>query len=115
VHKCLLLVHPTKTWSGREKWEVVERGRTGNQEKNAFKYLIGKYYRMINKIMAGLQIQTKIKEKMVLDGSMMVGYSPIPHKNVSNALRLVIPAYPKKTHEHMDIVLDKIVQFGCAL
>jgi hypothetical protein len=54
----------------------------------------------------------KIKERMVLDGQMMIGYVPLPHKKVPNALRLVLPAQPHKTHEDMDAILKIVINIG---
>ncbi|ODM94405.1 Acidic amino acid decarboxylase GADL1 [Orchesella cincta] len=58
------------------------------------------------------EVTRKIKEKMVQEGDMMIGYSPLPHKNIPNAIRLVIPAYPPKSHADMDFVLEKIFSLG---
>ena len=55
---------------------------------------------------------TKIKERMVFDGSIMVGYAPLPHKGVTNAIRLVIPAHPVKTHQDMDFIIEFIRKVG---
>lgn len=58
------------------------------------------------------QVTRKLKEKMVLNGSLMIGYSPLPHKGIPNAIRLAIPSYPPKTREDMDFVLNNIVSLG---
>ena len=33
------------------------------------------------------QVPPKIKEKLTMDGTLMIGYQPLPHKNLSNFFR----------------------------
>lgn len=54
----------------------------------------------------------EIKKKMMLDGKLLLGYAPLPHKDVPNAFRLVLPAYPPKTREHMDTIIKLIIKYG---
>ncbi|GAB0098487.1 cysteine sulfinic acid decarboxylase [Sergentomyia squamirostris] len=56
-----------------------------------------------------------IKEKMVKKGSMMVGFCPLPHKNVGNFFRMVITCYPTLTRNDVDCFIAEIEQFGDSL
>lgn len=54
----------------------------------------------------------KIKERMSLDGTLMIGYQPLPHKKLSNFFRMVIHGIPHPTQKDMDFVLDEIQRCG---
>lgn len=53
-------------------------------------------------------ITTLIKEQMMMNGNLMVGYSPLPHKNIGNFFRMVVACHPPATNESMDFVLNEI-------
>ncbi|XP_046645873.1 cysteine sulfinic acid decarboxylase-like [Daphnia pulicaria] len=61
------------------------------------------------------KVAPAIKKRMVEKGSLMIGYQPLPHKNLVNFFRLVIPCQPRPTHEDMDFVIDEIERLGCDL
>lgn len=58
------------------------------------------------------KVPPKIKERMVMKGSLMIGYQPLPHKNLKNFFRMVIPALPMPTKEDMEFVVDEIDRLG---
>jgi len=58
------------------------------------------------------QVPPKIKEKLTIDGTLMIGYQPLPHKNLSNFFRMVVHAIPHPTKVSMDHVLDEIQRCG---
>lgn len=57
-------------------------------------------------------IAPKIKESMILDGTLMIGYQPLPYKNYRNFFRMVIHCVPKAEPEYMDYLLDTIQKYG---
>lgn len=58
------------------------------------------------------KVTALIKEKMMMNGNLMVGYAPLPSKNLKNFFRMVVAANPKATNETMDFVLDQIEEIG---
>jgi hypothetical protein len=58
------------------------------------------------------QVAPKIKEKLTIDGTLMIGYQPLPHKNLSNFFRMVVHAIPHQTNASMDHVLNEIQRCG---
>ncbi|RZB39942.1 glutamate decarboxylase-like protein 1 [Asbolus verrucosus] len=56
-----------------------------------------------------------IKEKMVKNGKLMVGYSPLHHKGLCNFFRMITTCHPILTHSDMDYVITQIQLFGEAL
>lgn len=54
------------------------------------------------------KISTLIKEKMMMNGNLMIGYSPLPHKSLGNFFRMVVTCQPPATNESMNFVLDEI-------
>jgi len=58
------------------------------------------------------KLTTEIKRRLLLQDKVMIGYAPLPHKNVPNAFRLVLTAYPEKTHKDMDQILEFISNEG---
>lgn len=57
-------------------------------------------------------ITTLIKERMVIRGNLMVGYSPLVHKNIKNFFRMVVTCNPPATTDSMDFVLNQIEEIG---
>lgn len=57
-------------------------------------------------------IAPKLKEKMIIDGGLMIGYQPIKHKNYKNFFRMVLHGVPMVTEDHLISVLDQIEAFG---
>ena len=60
-------------------------------------------------------IAPAIKERMVMEGTMMVGYTPMPHKGMKNFFRMVVNCHPTPTHENMDYVIQQIERYGTQL
>lgn len=58
------------------------------------------------------KITTLIKEKMMKEGNLMIGYSPLPSKKLKNFFRMVVTAQPPATNGMMDFVLNKIEEIG---
>lgn len=58
------------------------------------------------------KITTLIKERMMINGNLMVGYSPLPHKNIGNFFRMVVTCHPPPSHGSMNFVLDQIEKIG---
>jgi sulfinoalanine decarboxylase / aspartate 1-decarboxylase len=54
------------------------------------------------------RLTTLIKEKMVMNGNLMVSYSPLHHKNIGNFFRMVVTSHPLPTKKSMIFVLDQI-------
>lgn len=61
------------------------------------------------------KITTIIKEKMVMNGNLMIGYSPLKSKNLKNFFRMVVTAQPPATNEMMDFALNQIEEIGESL
>ena len=58
------------------------------------------------------KVAPRIKEEMIMDGSLMIGYQPIPYKNLKNFFGMVIHAVPKPSRENMDFVVNEIERIG---
>lgn len=57
-------------------------------------------------------LTTLIKERMMINGNLMIGYSPLPHKNIGNFIRMVVTCHPPPTKESMDFALNQIEEIG---
>lgn len=53
-----------------------------------------------------------IKERLVLAGTLLVGYCPLPHKGHGNFFRMVTTCHPPPTREAMDHVITEIERLG---
>lgn len=58
------------------------------------------------------KVAPMIKKRMMLKGSMMIGYSPLPNKNKGNFFRMVLSCFPPATQETIDFLMDEIQQLG---
>lgn len=58
------------------------------------------------------RVAPAIKERMCKEGTMMVGYSPLPHKGVGNFLRMTLSCFPAAKEAKIDFVLDEIERLG---
>jgi len=58
------------------------------------------------------KVAPKIKEEMIMDGSLMIGYQPVPYKNLKNFFRMVIHGVPRPTKENMEFVVNEIERIG---
>lgn len=54
------------------------------------------------------KITTLIKERMMINGNLMVGYSPLYHKNIGNFFRMVVTCHPPASEDSMNFILDEI-------
>ena len=61
------------------------------------------------------KIPPLIKQTMTLEGTLLIGYQPLPYKNLVNFFRMVIHAVPPPTQHDMDFVLDEIERCGSNL
>lgn len=57
-------------------------------------------------------VTTVIKERMIKRGSLMVGFSPLPHKDKGNFFRMVFTCFPVATMKSIAFVLDEIEALG---
>jgi len=58
------------------------------------------------------KIAPKIKEQMIKEGTLMIGYQPLPFKGYKNFFRMVIHGVPRPSPDHMDFLLNEIEKFG---
>jgi sulfinoalanine decarboxylase/aspartate 1-decarboxylase len=54
------------------------------------------------------RITVFVKEMMVRNGNLMIGYSPLASRGLGNFFRMVVTCLPSATHETMDFVLNEI-------
>lgn len=53
-----------------------------------------------------------IKERMVMSGTLMIGYTPLPQQGLGNFLRMVQSCFPPATEDDINFVLDEITRLG---
>lgn len=53
-----------------------------------------------------------IKERMVKRGSMMIGYSPLPSKNIGNFFRMTVTCFPTIKVDAIDFLINEIRRIG---
>lgn len=53
-----------------------------------------------------------IKEAMIKTGTLMVSYSPLPHKKKGNFFRMVLTCHPPAKTSDIDFVLNEIDRLG---
>ncbi|KAK2714655.1 cysteine sulfinic acid decarboxylase-like isoform X2 [Artemia franciscana] len=58
------------------------------------------------------QVAPKIKERMVKEGTMLIGYQPLGTKKLPNFFRLVISCQPPLTNDDMKHIADEIERLG---
>ncbi|KAK7084591.1 hypothetical protein SK128_014819, partial [Halocaridina rubra] len=61
------------------------------------------------------KVAPELKTRMVMKGSLMIGYQPLAYKNLVNFFRMVTTCYPTPTEEDMDFVIDEIERLGAEL
>lgn len=61
------------------------------------------------------EVTTEIKKRMTLDGSVMICYTPLPHKDIGNFFRMVVNCQPPPTKSSMDYVISQIEKFAADL
>ncbi|XP_034940608.1 cysteine sulfinic acid decarboxylase [Chelonus insularis] len=57
-------------------------------------------------------ITTKIKELLVLDGHLLIGYTPLTQKNYGNFFRMVVCCVPPPNVASMNFVMEQIEKIG---
>lgn len=60
-------------------------------------------------------VTAKIKERMMMEGTVMVGYSPLSYKNLGNFFRMVVTCQPPPSEASMDYVIEMIEQLAADL
>ena len=53
-------------------------------------------------------ITMEIKNRLVFEGTLMISYMPVPHKNFGNFFRMVVNCQPPPTKSSMDYVINQI-------
>ncbi|CAL7938340.1 unnamed protein product [Xylocopa violacea] len=61
------------------------------------------------------EITAKIKERMMIEGTLMVGYSPLSYNKIGNFFRMVVTCQPPPSEASMDFAIDKIEQLSADL
>ncbi|XP_076759189.1 cysteine sulfinic acid decarboxylase [Xylocopa sonorina] len=61
------------------------------------------------------EITAKIKERMMIEGTLMVGYSPLSYNKIGNFFRMVVTCQPPPSEATMDFTIDKIEQLSADL
>ncbi|KAG7200793.1 hypothetical protein KM043_003166 [Ampulex compressa] len=60
------------------------------------------------------RITAKIKELMTMEGTLMIGYTPLSHKSIGNFFRMVVACQPAPTTASMDYAIEEIEKFGAS-
>jgi hypothetical protein len=58
------------------------------------------------------KIAPAIKERLIMKGTLMIGYTPMMHKGRENFFRMVVNCQPPPTHANMDYVVQQIQHYG---
>lgn len=58
---------------------------------------------------------TEIKKYLTLRGSVMIGYTPLQHRECGNFLRMVVTCHPPPTESSMDYVIKEIEEVALEL
>jgi len=61
------------------------------------------------------KVAPKVKENMIKQGSLMIGYQPLPFKGRKNFFRMVLHAVPRPTKADMEHIVQEIEKIGQAL
>ncbi|XP_037954772.1 glutamate decarboxylase 1-like [Teleopsis dalmanni] len=57
-------------------------------------------------------VAPKIKERMIRQGTLMVGYSPLAYRDIGNFFRMVFTSFPILDEKELDFILDEIERLG---
>jgi len=57
-------------------------------------------------------IAPKVKERLILEGTVMIGYQPLPYKGLANFFRMVLHAVPRPSKEDMEHIVTEIDRIG---
>lgn len=60
-------------------------------------------------------VAPRLKECMILSGTLMIGYQPLKHRRLHNFFRLVTTCHPVLTKDDMDRVIEEIETKGAGL
>jgi len=60
-------------------------------------------------------VTIEIKTRMILEGSLMISYMPLPQKEIGNFFRMVVNCQPPPTQSSMDYVINQIEKFAADL
>lgn len=60
-------------------------------------------------------VAPKIKERMTLEGILLIGYTPLSSKNFGNFFRMVVTCQPMATKSSMDYAIEQIERLGADL
>lgn len=58
------------------------------------------------------KVTALIKERMMMNGNLMIGYQPLASRGLKNFFRMVVTAQPLATNEMMDFILNQIETIG---
>ncbi|KAL6262929.1 hypothetical protein P5V15_005717 [Pogonomyrmex californicus] len=61
------------------------------------------------------QVTIEIKKRMNINGSLMIGYTPLPQKELGNFFRMVVNCQPPPTKSSMDYVIRQIEKYAADL
>lgn len=56
-----------------------------------------------------------IKERMIKNGTIMIGYTPLAHKGLGNFFRMVVSCQPPPKKSDMDFAIEQIELYGSDL
>lgn len=70
------------------------------------------YSQYCSKIYFILQVAPKVKELMIRQGTLMLGYSPLQYRNIGNFFRMVFTCFPVMEESELDFILDEIERLG---
>ncbi|KAF2351953.1 Pyridoxal phosphate-dependent decarboxylase [Trinorchestia longiramus] len=100
----------------REGFELV---REGHQCTNVCFWYIPPAMRTKERTVMWWQKLSKvaplIKERLVLEGTLLIGYQPMPSKGLVNFFRMINTSYPVPSKSNMNFVLDEIERRGKVL
>ncbi|XP_055389886.1 cysteine sulfinic acid decarboxylase [Condylostylus longicornis] len=57
-------------------------------------------------------VAPKIKEKMIMSGTMMVGYTPLPYRNLGNFIRMAFTCFPVLNENDIEFLINEIENLG---
>lgn len=60
-------------------------------------------------------VTVEIKKRLILEGSLMINYTPLPQKELGNFFRMVVNCQPPPTKSSMDYAIDQIEKVAADL
>ncbi|XP_013106315.1 cysteine sulfinic acid decarboxylase [Stomoxys calcitrans] len=58
------------------------------------------------------EVAPKVKELMIRQGTLMLGYSPLQYRNIGNFFRMVFTCFPIMDESELDFILNEIERLG---